>query len=180
DSSGDGGPAINAHLDGPRGIIADAAGNIYIAETLGARIRRIDPQGNIDTIGGTGVANGRGPITGDPGPTPALQAQFNWPHDLLLKDGNLYIADQKDDRIRVIFDAANAPGASRGGGTPATGQPGTPGTPATPGHASGGTGKSGYWMLGQDGKVYAFGDAKTLGDPSAVMPAGAKAVHIEP
>ena len=180
DSSGDGGPAINAHLNGPRGIIADAAGNIYIAETLGARVRRIDPQGNIDTIAGTGVANGRGRITGDPGPTPALQAQLNWPHDLLLKDGNLYVADQKDDRIRVIFDAAHAPGASAGGGTPARGQPGTSGAPGTPGQAAGGNGRSGYWMLGQDGKVFAFGDAKTLGDPSAALPAGAKAVHIEP
>jgi len=180
DSAGDGGPAINAHLNGPRGIIADAAGNIYIAETLGARIRRIDPQGNIDTIGGTGVANGRGAVVGDPGPSPALQAQFNWPHDLLLKDGNLYIADQKDNRIRVIFDVANAPGASRGGGTPAgPAQPGTPGGPGTPGQP-GGNGHSGYWMLGNDGKVYAFGGAASLGDARGALAAGAKAVHIEP
>src|SRR3989442_7337625 len=36
-----------------------------------------------------------------PGPTPALQAEFNWPHDLLLdQGGNLWVADQKNDRIR--------------------------------------------------------------------------------
>ena len=179
DSSGDGGPASAAHLSGPRGIIADAAGNIFIAETMGARIRRIDPQGNITTIGGTGVANGRGAIAGDPGPTPALQAQFNWPHDLQLKDGNLYIADQKDDRIRVIFGAANAVG-SVGSPTGPGGQPGSPQSSSGPTSGSGGTGQSGYWMLGSDGKVYAFGDARSLGDPSAVLPAGAKAVHIEP
>ena len=179
DSSGDGGPAVNAHLNGPRGIIADAAGNIYVAETLGARIRRIDPQGNITTIAGTGTANGRGSVVGDPGPSPALQAQFNWPHDLLLKDGNLYVADQKDNRIRVIFAAADAPG-STGAGAPAPGgsQPGSGPPPA--GHSTGGTGRSGYWMLGNEGKVYAFGDARSLGDPSAVLPAGAHAVHIEP
>jgi sugar lactone lactonase YvrE len=177
DSAGDGGPAVNAHLNGPRGIIADAAGNVFVAETLGARIRRIDPQGNISTIGGTGVENGRGAVVGDPGPTPALQAQFNWPHDLLLQNGNLYVADQKNDRIRVIFDAAHAPGSNVGPSTPG----GSPGGPQPgPGVTPGGSGQSGYWMLGSDGKVYAFGDAHSLGDPSAALPAGAKAVHIEP
>jgi len=179
DSAGDGGPASAAHLDGPRGIIADAAGNVFVAETLGARIRRIDPQGTITTIGGTGVANGRGVITGDPGPTAAVQAQFNWPHDLLLKDGNLYIADQKDDRIRVIFGAATAPGSVGGGSSsPSTG----PGSGTGPGGSSGGagTGQSGYWMLGSDAKVFGFGAAQPMGDASAALPATAKAVHIEP
>ncbi|HEV7534962.1 MAG TPA: hypothetical protein VGP90_04955, partial [Acidimicrobiia bacterium] len=176
DSSGDGGPVANAHFDGPRGIIADAAGNIYVAETLGARIRRIDPQGNVTTIAGTGVANGRGNIAGDPGPAPALQAQFNWPHDLLLKDGNLYVADQKDDRVREVFGVAGAPGSTGGTATPGGGP--QPGSGQLAG--SGGSGKSGYWMLGNDGKVYAFGAARTLGDPSAALPPGAKAVHIEP
>ena len=41
-----------------------------------------------------------------------------------------------------------------------------------------GPGKSGYWMVGTDGRVYAFGDAKTYGD--AVIPAGAQAVDLEP
>ncbi|HEV7685841.1 MAG TPA: hypothetical protein VGQ80_04690, partial [Acidimicrobiia bacterium] len=179
DSAGDGGPATAAHLNGPRGIIVDAAGNIFVAETLGARIRRIDPQGNITTIGGDGTSQGRGAIAGDPGPTPALQARFNWPHDLLLKDGNLYIADQKDNRIRVIFNAANAPGSTSSSGTPGT--PGTPGSPGTPGGtlAPPASGQSGYWMLGNDAKVFAFGQARNLGDASANLPAGVKATHIE-
>ena len=181
DSAGDGGPAVNAHVNGPRGIIVDSAGNIYFAETLGARIRRIDPNGIISTIAGDGQTrhdtSGHGVVPGDPGPTPALQAEFDWPHDLLLDPtGNLILADQKDDRIRMITDAANAPGGNVNGAPPGSGAPGPGGgvvNPPAPG-------QSGYWMLGNDGKVYGFGNAKAMGDPSANLPAGAKAVHIEP
>ena len=181
DSAGDGGPAAAAHLNGPRGIIADAAGNIYIAETLGARIRRIDPSGTITTIAGDGQTrhdtSGHGIVPGDPGPSPALQAEFDWPHDLLLDtSGNLVLADQKDDRIRVVSDPANAPGstassAGGGGGNTGGGNGGGITPPAT--------GQSGYWMLGSDAKVYAFGQARNLGDPSAILPAGVQAAHIE-
>ena len=113
DSSGDGGPATAAHLNGPRGITADDAGNVYIAEEAGARIRRIDPSGTISTIAGTGTtkADGHDPhVAGDPGPAPALEAEFNTMHDLNLdKDGNLWIADSKNNRIRMVTDPAHAP-----------------------------------------------------------------------
>ena len=113
DSAGDGGPAASAHLNGPRGIAADDAGNIYIAEEQGARIRRIDPSGNISTIAGNGQtkSDGHDPhVPGDPGPAPALEAQFNTMHDLNLdKDGNLWIADSKNNRIRMVTDPAHAP-----------------------------------------------------------------------
>src|SRR5207237_3880232 len=118
DSRGDNGPATAAHLNGPRGIAADAAGDIYVAEEGGARIRRIDPSGIITTIAGNGQANpdGHNPkVAGDPGPAPAMEAQFNTIHDLNLdKDGNLWIADSKNNRVRVVFDPAHAPA-----GTPA-------------------------------------------------------------
>src|SRR5581483_11087647 len=42
------------------------------------------------------------------------------------------------------------------------------------------SGRSGYWMLGSDGKVFPFGDAKSMGDASTALPAGSKAMHIEP
>ena len=91
DSGGDGGPATSAHLNGPRGISVDEAGNVYIAEEAGARIRRIDPSGKISTIAGNGKTkpDGHDPhIPGDPGPAPALEAQFHTMHDLNLdKDG---------------------------------------------------------------------------------------------
>ena len=115
DSSGDGGPAKDAHLNGPRGIAADDAGNIYIAEEAGNRIRRIDPSGTIMTIAGNGKTKGDGHdphIPGDPGPAPALEAQFHTMHDLNLDtEGNLWIADSKNNRIRMVTDPANAPAA---------------------------------------------------------------------
>jgi hypothetical protein len=60
-----------------------------------------------------------------------------------------------------------------GGTTDTTAPTGTnpPVTVKTP------TGKSGYWMLGQDGKVYAFGDAKNLGNPT--LPANVSATDLE-
>jgi NHL repeat len=113
DSSGDGGPATAAHLNAPRGIAVDEAGNVYIAEEAGARIRRIDPSGTISTIAGNGQtkADGHDPhIPGDPGPAPALEAQFHTMHDLNLdKDGNLWIADSKNNRVRMVTDPARAP-----------------------------------------------------------------------
>jgi sugar lactone lactonase YvrE len=112
-SGGDGGPATSAHLNGPRGISVDEAGNVYIAEEAGARIRRIDPSGKISTIAGNGKTkpDGHDPhIPGDPGPAPALEAQFHTMHDLNLdKDGSLWIADSKNNRVRKISDPANAP-----------------------------------------------------------------------
>jgi sugar lactone lactonase YvrE len=195
DSAGDGGPATAAHLDGPRGIAVDSLGNIYIAQeggdpttdTTGARIRRIDPSGTITTIAGDGKTSGRGAVAGDPGPVPAGQAEFNTLHDLAVDSaGNLWIADSKNNLVRVVFDPAHAP--ALGGSAPPPAEPPaqtpgeTPGqTSGTPGgNAAAGPLRSGYWMLGTDGKVYAFGDAKPLGDPSTALPAGAKAMHIEP
>jgi len=120
DSAGDGGPATAAHLNGPRGIAADGAGNLYVAEEGGARIRRIDKDGIITTIAGNGQPNpdGHNPkVAGDPGPAPAMEAQFNTMHDLNLdKDGNLWIADSKNNRVRVVFDPAHAPAGTPAGG----------------------------------------------------------------
>jgi sugar lactone lactonase YvrE len=127
DSSGDGGPASAARLNGPRGIAVDPAGNIYVAEEGGARIRRIDPSGTITTIAGTGTpskADGRNPrVAGDPGPAPALEAEFDTIHDLNLDaDQNLWIADSRNNRVRVIFDPDQAPA----GTPPPAADPGTP------------------------------------------------------
>jgi len=187
DDAGDGGLAINAHLDQPRGITGDNNGHLFVAEEDGSRIRRIglDANGNsttIDTIAGDGTVaeqrsnGGNQVIKGENGP--ALQTQFNHLHDIQVNpsDGSLWIADSRDNRVRAMADIVHAPGASVPSG----------GVITDPGTGGGGTvpvaGKSGYWMLGNDGKVYAFGDAQqaTFGDANGQMPAGAKAVHIEP
>jgi sugar lactone lactonase YvrE len=187
DSAGDGGPATAAHIDGPRGIAVDSLGNVYVAQeggdpatdTTGARIRRIDPSGTIATIAGDGKTSGRGRVAGDPGPVPAGQAEFNTLHDLAVDPaGNLWIADSKDNLVRVVFDPAHAPAVSGSAAPPAAASPGaTPPAGAAPGVTPG---RSGYWMLGSDGKVFAFGDAKSLGDAATALPASSKAMHIEP
>ena len=187
-SSGDGGAATAAHLDAPRGIAVDSLGNVYIAQeakdpNTGSRIRRIDPSGTITSIAGTGQTSGRGRVAGDPGPVPAGEAQFNTMHDLAVDEaGNLWIADSKNNLVRVVFDPAHAPAL----GTPAPGQPPAAQPPAGQPPAGGGPGattaprQSGYWMLGNDGKVFPFGDAKSMGDANGALPAGIKAMHIEP
>jgi sugar lactone lactonase YvrE len=95
--NGDGIPATRASLYRPRGMALDAAGNVYIADDDNHRVRRIDPNGVITTIAGTGVAgyNGDG--------IPATQAQLNNPRTLALDPaGFLYIADGTNSRVRRV------------------------------------------------------------------------------
>ena len=185
-SDGDGGPAINAHLDKPRGISGDNQGNLYVAEEHGSRIRRINLNtGIINTIAGDGSIleqrknGGSLAIKGDPS-GPALEAQFAMLHDIQInpKDGSLWIADSRNNRVRAMPHVSQAQGANipTGGVTPPAGGGGGTDNPVPV------PGKAGYWMLGVDGKVFAFGDAKDamFGDAVGRIPAGAKAVHIEP
>ena len=53
---GDGGPAVQALLDTPRGVAVDSSGNLYIADTTHSRIRKVDTSGTITTVAGTGGA----------------------------------------------------------------------------------------------------------------------------
>ena len=94
--SGDGGPASSAALNQPWGVAADAAGNIYIADTWNNRIRKISG-GTITTVAG----NGNGGFSGDGGP--ATGASLWWPAGVAIDAaGNLYIADQRNNRIRKV------------------------------------------------------------------------------
>jgi sugar lactone lactonase YvrE len=98
--SGDGGPAVNALIDMKYftgGVAADAAGNVYIADTGNHRVRKIDPGGIISTVAGNGVAR----FSGDGGPatSAALFAPTGVGTDAA---GNLYIVDTGNQRIRRV------------------------------------------------------------------------------
>lgn len=95
--SGDGGPAYEAELNGPRWVALAPDGAYFVADVTNNRIRRVDSAGIITTIAGTGVAG----YSGDGGP--ALAAQLSAPSGLALDGrGRLLIADFNNCRVRRI------------------------------------------------------------------------------
>jgi len=99
---GDGGPAMMADLDNPTGIAIDNLGNIYFSDSNNQRVRRVNPDGIIETIAGTG---GKG-FGGDGGP--ATAAMLANPMGLAVDAmGNLYIADRENNRIREVTSDGN-------------------------------------------------------------------------
>jgi uncharacterized protein (TIGR03437 family) len=119
--SGDGGPATSASLDYPLGVAADAAGNLYMADSGNNRIRKVSPSGTISTV----VGNGTSGFSGDGGP--ATSASLLDPSGVALDAaGNLYIADSRNNRIRKVSPsgiigtvAGNGPYKFAGDGGPA-------------------------------------------------------------
>ena len=94
---GDGGTAAAATLSSVEGLAADAAGNLYIADSTDHRIRRVDRQGGITTVAGNGSAGFRG----DGGA--AAQAILNSPYGIAVDAaGNLLVADYGNRRVRRI------------------------------------------------------------------------------
>jgi sugar lactone lactonase YvrE len=95
--SGDGGPAGSAQLNNPRGLALDASGNLYIADTSNARIRKVSTSGTITTVAG----NGGWGYSGDNGP--ATSAELYYPQGVAVDaSGSLYIADTNNFRIRKV------------------------------------------------------------------------------
>jgi len=93
--SGDNGPARSAQLNGPGQLALDAAGNLYIADSGNNCVRKVDTNGIMTTVAGTGVAGG----TGDGGA--AVAAQLTAPRGVAVDaSGNLYISEA--NRIRMV------------------------------------------------------------------------------
>jgi hypothetical protein len=95
--TGDGGPATNAFLFDPHGIVLDHDGNMLIANST--NVRKVSPpyNGTISTIAGSDIPG----YSGDGGL--AIYAQFNGTYDVAVDNGgNIYLADAGNNRIRKI------------------------------------------------------------------------------
>lgn len=95
--TGNGGPALEATFSGPKGVVIDREGNVWLADTESHTIRRVDAVGGVvNVIAGTGQ-KGDGP-DGD-----ALMCAMNRPHGVFVEaDGSLLIGDSEAHRIRVL------------------------------------------------------------------------------
>ena len=94
-ADGDGGPAKEATLNGPKHLCVDAAGDVVIADTENHVIRKYQPKdGRIVRVAGTGKP-GKGGVGGPPG-----QVELNKPHGVFVdKRGTLYISDSENGRV---------------------------------------------------------------------------------
>lgn len=96
-NSGDGGPATGAQLYYPSAVAADAAGNVYIADAINHRVRKVTPGGLIQPFAGNGMLGS----SGDGGA--ALDATLNIPQGVAVDNaGNVYISDTGNNRIRKV------------------------------------------------------------------------------
>jgi hypothetical protein len=94
---GDGGAATQAMINQVVGLAVDGAGNVYMADEKNNRVRKVDRNGVITTLAGTGSAG----FGGDGGP--AGQAQLNAPTGVCTDAaGNVYINDNSNFRVRKV------------------------------------------------------------------------------
>ncbi len=96
--SGDGGQATAIALARPTGVAIDAAGNIYIAEAGGNRIRKVTSAGVISTVAGDGAAT----TSGDGGPATAAGVDSPW-HVAVDAAGKIYITQINDAIVRLAI-----------------------------------------------------------------------------
>jgi len=105
---GDGGPATKAILHGARAVCVDGKGNTYVCEREGNCVRRIDRDGVITTLAGTGE---KGYLDG-----PAAKARFNGPKAVRCDAaGNVYVVDTENDAVRKIDVKAGTVSTVAGG-----------------------------------------------------------------
>jgi PKD repeat protein/sugar lactone lactonase YvrE len=119
--NGDGIPATQASLSWPHDVFVDPTGVVYVADANHHRVRRVDLDGTIHTVAGTGVAGS----SGDGGL--AVDAQIKNPKSMVLHDGVLYFSDL-ENKIRQVdlgtgiisTFAGNGSAGYSGDGGPAT------------------------------------------------------------
>ncbi|MEI9980259.1 MAG: Ig-like domain repeat protein [Edaphobacter sp.] len=111
--SGDNGPATAAAIDSPTGLALDSSNNLYLADTHNQRIRRLDATtGIITTIAGNGAPGYSGDTAA------ATTATLALPHGITIdSNGNLYLADTANHRIRRIDAATGIITTIAGNGT---------------------------------------------------------------
>ena len=94
--SGDDGPATKAKLNNPFGIVRGSDGALYICDTGNHVIRRVDTNGIITTVAGTG----RKGYSGDGGP--ALKAELNEPYEVRFDAENMYFVEMRNHLVRRV------------------------------------------------------------------------------
>lgn len=122
--SGDGGPGTEAQLNQPWGVACLPGGGVLIADSENHRVRRLEPDGSIKTVLGSGRKGlGREGVA-------ALQAELDSPQEVLLDGrGGYFVVDEHNHRIRHV----NSQGYVRtvvGTGERGTAAAGTRGTDA--------------------------------------------------
>ncbi|MGH2810029.1 MAG: hypothetical protein ACRDIA_04000, partial [Actinomycetota bacterium] len=175
--SGDGGPALSARFSQITGMSADAQGNLFVADRLNNRIRRIDPFGTVTTFAGTGPAgSGRGGYNGNT--TAAGRARLNAPFDVKSGPaGRVWISDTLNGQVRVV-DPSGVIRAAPGNGIGMLGEcaAGPPGVPS-PGSRPRGAGPHDVAVTA-DGRTFAavpaVGQVKEIGSPGVVTTAAGR------
>jgi sugar lactone lactonase YvrE len=122
--AGDGGPARRALFGGINGIAIDRRGNLYIADTAGWRIRKVDARGRITTF----ACNGRQGSTGDGGLARSARCR---PVGIAVDAaGNVYFSDGDGNRVRKVTPAGRIAAFAGTGGPPGSSGDGGPATAA--------------------------------------------------
>jgi streptogramin lyase len=99
--SGDGGPATKATMNEPYGIALDAGGNLFVVDRLNYCIRKISSAGVITTL----MGNGKSEYGGDG--EDAAKARFKEPNGICVSPTTYFVADVKDQRVRVLYIRSN-------------------------------------------------------------------------
>jgi sugar lactone lactonase YvrE len=92
-----------ARFNFPYGVALDASGNVFVADSVNHRIRKVTQNGAVSTFAGSGVEGFLDSVS-------ATAAKFDTPQGLVIAGGNLYVADTFNDRIRKVLIVADVGG----------------------------------------------------------------------